>query len=232
MTKGPLEKWLSKKMRLPRHLYDSQCNLTPPNDEWRTWITFEVGAPLHEAGTIPWSDFKKTRKETEDYLSKASILIDGLEAAWLDTYESELIVQELGPPPPPCLNIYIITLKDDHSESVAYVGKTTSDNRFKGGHLAALKLHDPIYKGYEKRIYGYSIWFYVDDQYLPLEWLPSISLAESILDDIESQIIFDLNPPLNTHKRQSNLSALPLLIQVQNDYNLKLLDSHFFFGVR
>ena len=64
------------------------------------------------------------------------------------------MLQEIGEPPFGCYNIYFITIYNEHEEKLVYIGKTDSKkSRFSNGHLAALKLHNPIYNGYNKRVY-------------------------------------------------------------------------------
>ena len=57
-----------------------------------------------------------------------------------------------------------------------YIGKTDSKNsRFLNGHLASLKLHNPIYDRYKKRVYFSTIMLLNESgEYLPLEYITSI----------------------------------------------------------
>ncbi|NLO41999.1 MAG: hypothetical protein GX109_03080 [Bacteroidales bacterium] len=76
---------------------------------------------------------------------------------------------ELGEPPECCYNVYFITTYYDKGERLVYIGKTDSQkSRFVNGHLAALKLHNPKYNMFNKRIYfGTIIFLSKDKKYIP-----------------------------------------------------------------
>ena len=119
--------------------------------------------------------------------------------------EREEILEKLGEPPESSYNIYLITIYDDIGfEKVVYVGKTDGKkSRFQNGHLAALKLHNPKYKAYDKRVYFGTITFIADNEkqdYLPLECFSSKDDIKRFLSDVEKFLIRYFNCELNIQK--------------------------------
>ncbi len=83
------------------------------------------------------------------------------------------------------------------------LGLTSKKSRFSNGHLAALKLHNPIYNGYNKRVYFGTVMFLSDDkEYVPLEFISPYSRAERYLSEMEAYLIERLNPELNKKKEK------------------------------
>jgi len=165
---------------------------------------------------MQWLSLKDARSLTNNYLEEASDLINGLEGGWLDCEEQEWILEEIGGPPIPSLPIYLISCKTHESETLVYVGKTKNTSRFSGGHAAALKLHELKYAGMEKFVYRATAWFYLDDEYIALDWIEPEAIALDLLDSIESQLIFYLQPELNTSKKKKNCTRWDFGIHIQN----------------
>jgi len=215
---SPLSPWIDRSHPLPERFYDPNRSsiIDQPNVDWDVWVGLEEVAELHQASSLKWISFKQSRRRTDEYLSKADPIISGLSGGWLDREEKSMIVEKLGEPPKPCLPIYIISTEEGGKEVIAYVGKTKSNSRFAGGHSAALKLLAPSYSSMIKRIYRCSVWFNFNDEYISLEWIQPESLALKLLDSIESQLIFNFQPPLNTDKKKKDRSVYNFTLQLQN----------------
>ncbi len=222
----PLSAWIKGTHPLPPRFYTPGV-IDVPNSKWSTWLSIEEVAPLYKAKDLSWLGLKESRKKTQDYLSQASDIVNGLEGGWLDKEERLWILEELGEPPSPSLPIYLITVKDDSQEEVVYIGKTENKSRFNGGHSAALKLHAPEYDGKEKKIYRSTIWFHDGNEYLSLDWIQPESLAIELLDSIESQLIFHFQPALNISKKKKNYSKWDFYIHIQNFLEGQFLNDEF-----
>ena len=228
----PLVAWLNRKHPLPERFYNDTI-VDVIDGTWNCWVAIEERQPLHLADRIEWSGLEESRQRTAAYLKEASEIISGLEGGWLDSEESLMVREAIGEPPPPCLPIYFIGTQDkDESANVAYIGITRTNNRFSGGHKAALHLHAPEYQNHVKYIYQASVWFYDDKQYLPLEWLLPSNVANTILESIESQLIYDLRPPMNERKKEKDCATIPLEIHVENFAGDGLAKDHFVYPER
>ncbi len=215
LISSPLFGWLAGIELLPTRFH-SVVEADNDATSWAVSVALDEVLPLHQAASANWQSLKRSRELTSSYLNGADHLIDGLWGGRLDHEESTMIREALGEPPSFCLPIYIITVKDAHSEEVVYVGKTTASTRFRGGHHVALKLLAPEYSGFDKKIYRCSVLLYLRDEYLALEWLDSDRVAESVLDLTESVLIYALQPRLNSAKRRSPRTSKPIHIHVQN----------------
>jgi hypothetical protein len=213
----PLSGWTNRKHNIPRRFHsESEVIDKPDSENWSVWVSLEESSSLHRANEMNWLSLKDSIELTNDYLEKSSILICGLEGGSLDGEEELMIKERIGLPPLPCLPIYIITCKDTEKEEIVYIGKTKSDKRFIGGHTAALKLHDPIYNNKIKTLYRCSIWFYIDNEYIIIDWIRPTELALELLDSIESQLIYHFKPELNISKKNKNYTKWEFTIQIQN----------------
>ena len=138
----------------------------------------------------------------------------------MDNEERYTILEELGEPPLGSYNIYIISVinNKDGNEKVVYIGKTNAQNsRFSNGHLAALKLHNPIYNNHQKKVYFGTIVFVTKEkEYLPLEFISNLRDANILLDKIEKMLISYFQPELNIMSRQYENSPLNTTIHIQN----------------
>ncbi|MCE5180694.1 MAG: GIY-YIG nuclease family protein [Betaproteobacteria bacterium] len=211
----PLSGWLDRRHPIPQRFY-TPGHIDTPSKNWGAWLSIEECNPLHLATEMQWLSLKDARERTQNYLAEASELIRGLDGGWLDRWEQEQIKTELGDPPPPSLPIYLISCVGEEKEELVYVGKTKNTSRFDGGHSAALKLHAPDYINKKKNIYRSTVWFYVDDEYISLDWIQPDKLALELLDSLESQLIYNFQPTLNTHKKKKNLTKWDFQIHIQN----------------
>lgn len=184
-------------------------------------------AELHEAPEMKWISLRESRQNTELYLDAASKLINGLEGGWLDRWEREEILENIGEPPLPSLPIYLITCVDESGEDLVYVGKTKNTSRFNGGHSAALKLHSPKYAGKCKKIYRSTVWFHDGEEYISLDWIQPDTLALDLLDSVESHLIYAFKPDLNTDKKKNNLAKWDFYIHIQNFLDGGFLNDKF-----
>lgn len=212
---NPLEGWLSRKHPIPNRFY-TQGIVDAPNSKWNAWLSIEECSLLHKVNSMNWLSLRQARIQTAHYLDSAAELIGGLEGGWLDREEQLLLINQLGAIPLPSLPIYLISCGEGNDEQLVYVGKTKNTSRFSGGHAVALKLHAPKYQSMPKRVYRSTIWFYFNEEYISLDWIQPEKLALKILDSIESQLIYSLQPALNTHKKKANLALWDFRIHIQN----------------
>lgn len=226
MMHSPLKGWIGREHPLPRRFYESDYEDTVC-EEWSVFVCPEETASLFQANSMNWQSLNESIRITADYLDSAGKLISGLEGAWLDNEERDLILTKLGRPPIPCLPIYLITCGDGNSEELVYIGMTKSDSRFTNGHAAALKLHDPNFDGRKKSIYRCSIWFYFDDEYIAIDWIRPAHLSLALIDSIESQLIFAFQPTLNTSKKKKCYAKWKFVIYMQNFLKGGFLNDHF-----
>jgi hypothetical protein len=169
---------------------------------------------LHEVGKAHWLSLREHRARTMKYVADAIRVLGSDQVEEED--DKKMVIDHLGAPPEPARPLYLVTTKDDGNESVVYVGKTTARNRFSRGHSVALKLLAPEYQHSEKLVYRLSVTVLVNDDHVSLEWLDPIEVAEQVLDDVESLLIYDLQPPLNSQKKRRNLAKHQTGIHIQN----------------
>ncbi|AIQ43420.1 hypothetical protein MKX70_11820 [Paenibacillus sp. FSL R7-0312] len=116
------------------------------------------------------------------------------------------------------------------TEEIAYIGKTNSTKaRFKNGHNATTKLHNPIWEG-DKKIYMAQVNLVIKihefinqtereiEFEMPLEWFHS-SYRDKILNLIEPLLIYRLNPVINIQLKKTvvNQEEINIPIVVIND---------------
>lgn len=214
---SPLSGWTNRRHNIPIRFHcDSDIIDIPDCENWHVWVSIEESSLLHKATEMNWISLKDSINLTNDYLEECSALICGLDGGSLDGEEELMIKEQIGLPPLPCLPIYIITCKDADKEEIVYIGKSKSDNRFTGGHTAALKLHDPKYNNKIKTLYRCSIWFHFNDEYIIIDWIKPLQLALELLESIESQLIYHFKPELNTNKKNKNYTKWEFTIHIQN----------------
>lgn len=211
----PLSSWLNGPHRLPERFYKIGYQ-DQIEDDWSVFITIQEMAPLFEANQMNWISLKEARNNTEEYLNDVSEIINGSICVLVDPKKVELIKSRLGEPPLPSLPLYLISVAKNDEEEVVYVGKTANKNRFSGGHRAALKLHNPKYDGYQKRVYRATVWMHDNSDYISLDWVQPEKLANELLDSIESHLIYSFQPALNTAKKKSDHSKWNFYIHIQN----------------
>jgi len=179
---------------------------------------------MHAIAEAKWFSLSETRRASSTYLKRAEELIDGLWGGTLDSEERDLIKTNLGQPPDFCCPIYIVSVGEGDDEQVVYVGKTCSSTRFANGHRVGLKLHHPKYAHLVKTVYRCSVLLDIHDEYVALEWVDPGTLAERMLDCVESVLIHAMQPELNVAKRRRPAVDLSVHIHVQNYVSSDFLD--------
>ncbi|UOQ51112.1 hypothetical protein [Hymenobacter cellulosivorans] len=194
-------------------------------DDVMIWLGVNHKLPFHE---IALSEnkilgFNESWELNRDYYKKAINIAYEYDGSSLDHEDRADILDQLKEPPNVSHPIYIITIESADVQRVVYVGKTSSDNsRFKSGHSAAIKLLDPIYKDYDKYIYVCQVMLYSEKlgSYLPLEFVGVRKTAEDILDDIESKLINNFKPVLNSQKTKSFVLVYDFTLNINNETDL------------
>ncbi|WOO43759.1 hypothetical protein RY820_10915 [Bacillus subtilis] len=219
----PLEH-LMRRGEIPSLDYYRKDNL---NYEYGFFLGIDIVMPLHKVLDFPAQDLKTSWKTTQDYINKTLTIleeeynedIDEMSPTVdLDGEQIRDIIYQLGNPPVQCYPIYIITTGTDENEKVVYIGKTSSSNhRFAGGHLAALKLNDPKYDGLEKKIYfGCLTFLDSNKEYVPLEWITPYDHSEGLLSSVEACLIYHFKPELNSDHLKENHSRIPITLMIEN----------------
>jgi hypothetical protein len=212
---SPLQGWLDRTDSLTSFI-DLECR--PPSYEYGGFLSLDVVLPVHGSVNLAAESLSTSWTRTHEYVRESLAIIDAEEPLWLDREEVQMIKSKLGEPPPLSYPIYILSVSDDKSERAVYIGKTSSEKgRFRGGHAAITKLHNPKYDGLTKRLYLGGIVLLADDkEYQPLEWVKPLAKAMEILNSIEKQLIYRFQPELNTkHKKHYNVKV-PVSIHIQN----------------
>lgn len=193
MKNQPLKPWIKGNESItPNNFFSNAL----PNLEYGAWISLDIAVELYKANTIDTGYLKKSWNEHHEYIEQVCLLT-GIDEEY---------------------NIYFITIYNEHEEKLVYIGKTDSKkSRFSNGHLAALKLHNPIYNGYNKRVYFGTVMFLSDDkEYVPLEFISPYSRAERYLSEMEAYLIERLNPELNKKKEPLHLLENLSSVLIQN----------------
>lgn len=212
---SPLRPWLNRTTSLPSFKYFEN---TSPILQMGASVIFDYYTPLYKLHKTKARSLSTSWDEHKDYVLNALEIINSDEGGWLDREEVQMIYEECGTPPIACYPIYMFTIKKEEFEEVLYIGKTSSKfSRFSGGHAAAVKIHNPKYDGFEKRVYFGCVTFLDNDFYLPLEWIHPKQLSLALLDSVESQLIYNLKPEFNTQKKKRYLAKYPTSIQIQNN---------------
>jgi hypothetical protein len=225
----PLEPWVKGNTSItPENFYGR----LKPNLEMGAYISIDIEVELYLANTVDTGNLKDSWKLNKEYIERASELT-GADAECgfdLDNEEKRWILDELGEPPRCCYNLYFITIYNEVDEKLVYVGKTDSKKgRFINGHIAALKLHNPKYQRYNKRIYFGTIMFLSEiKEYIPLEFITPYSIAERYLGEMEALLIERLNPELNVKsERMGELKNLSV-VHIQNYSGISSFMNDFF----
>lgn len=224
----PLRPWvIGNSSVTPENFYGN----LEPDFEMGAFVALDVAVDLYLANTVDTGNLRDSWELNREYIEKACE-ITGVSAENgydLDNEEKLWILDELGEPPECCYNLYFITIYNDAEERLVYIGKTDSKkNRFVNGHLAALKLLNPIYQGYSKRIYFGTIMFLSETEYVPLEFITPYNLAEKYLGEMEAFLIDRLNPELNSKsERIGDLENLSV-VHIQNFSNVSMFMHDYF----
>lgn len=209
-----IDAWLDRHFPLPKCF---QVGATPNTSKAPlfAWMGVEEKMYLHEVHRAAWVSLRENTKRTRDYVTNAVKLVGGADQV-TEVGDKIMVIGELGDPPPQSLPIYIISVRKGSDETVVYVGQTTANNRFAGGHSAALRLHAPEYRDTDKIVYRCSVTLALDDDHVALEWVELFSEAQQILNDVESHLIYEFQPPLNSQKKKKNLASRRIGIHIQN----------------
>ena len=223
---SPLQSWIERKDALRGFV---NIDVKQPNHEFGAFLGLDFSVPFHEAGRLEAQSLDASWAKTDLYVRRSLEIIGAQGPLWLDRKEVEMIVSTLGPPPPACYPMYIVTVGTQQDERAVYVGKTSAKvRRFQSGHQVATKLHAPKYDGLQKRIYQGCITLLSDEEdYLPLEWIHPLTSADTILRSAEAQLIYDIQPELNTHHRKTCNASVPIRLHIQNFSGTELLNDHF-----
>lgn len=185
------------------------------------FVAIDHCVPVHQVGGLKAQSLAVGWRSNRKYVYEACEIVRAPEGPpLLGREETGMIIEALGPPPPPCYPLYFVSTRDRQSgvEELVYIGKTSSNqNRFAGGHGVFTKLHDPVFDGHDKRVYlGTVMLMDKAGRYLPLEAVRPLERAEDMLRAIEAQLIFELGPVLNVQARGRPLSRRPIDIHIQN----------------
>lgn len=213
----PLSPWITGNSSVtPNNFYiDNKPDLSLGG-----FIALDGAVDLHLAHTVKTKTLESSWKENQTYIERACKIADtGKENGFdLDGEDKRNILEELGKPPECSYNIYFITIYNENVEKVVYIGKTDSENgRFANGHLAALKLHDPKYSLYQKRVYFGTITLLSENNnYIPLEFITPYDNAKKYLNGAEAFLIDRLKPELNIRREDINFFKEMSQIHIQN----------------
>ena len=216
MSYSGLDMWLSR--RSPLMGFEMPNRI--PLQDTTCWVSINTSTCLHQAGEIRAQSLHEGWSDVQKYMEAALALLGADEPGWLSREDAWEIENELGVPPLVTNPMYFMSVKNQVEERLVYVGKTSlTRSRFSGGHAAITKLHDPRFNGFEKKLYLASLMFHDDFDYLPIEYIREIDRAEKLLSSIEAQIIYDLQPELNTSHRKSFGSHWPIQVMFENSVN-------------
>jgi hypothetical protein len=220
MRQKMLEPWLKGNESItPRNFISNNS----PCFEFGAYIGIDEYTEMYKANEFDSGNLQTSWNETREYIEQALAIVnrnldDVEDDLYLDNEEKWRILEKLGEPPLCSYNIYIISIYNETEEKVVYIGKTDAKNsRFSNGHLAALKLHNPIYDGYKKRVYFGTLMFLDKKKnYLPLEYVAPLEESKKILGYSEAILINYFKPELNI--QMLNIENIPIrpVFQIQN----------------
>ncbi|MGM3160257.1 hypothetical protein ACS25C_05650 [Dickeya undicola] len=224
----PLQAWYEGRKCLSLRFFGQNVSDNPSND-WCAWLSIQECCPLHQVNSLSWVGLHEARKNTTSFLEKVRDEFNGELPVLIYGEKKEIIKKKFGIPPKPSLPIYLISCSnmDDTNEHIVYVGKTVNSKRFIGGHSAALKLLNPKYNNMKKRLYRATPWFYDGKDYISLDWINPTSLAVELLDFIESHLIYNLKPELNTSKKKNEDTRHYFYLHIQNFLSTGFLNDKF-----
>lgn len=220
----PLQAWFEGRKFLSHRFSGQNCSDNPSSD-WEAWLSIQECCPLHQVNSLNWVGLHEARKNTDSFLGNVKSEFNGKLPIFIHEKERVIIEKKIGIPPKPSLPIYLISCSDmdDTNEHIVYVGKTVNSKRFIGGHSAALKLLDPKYNNMKKRIYRATPWFYDGKDHISLDWISPTSLAIELLDFIESHLIYNLKPELNTSKKKMKIHVILFIFTFRTFYQQAFL---------
>lgn len=226
----PLSPWVKgNKSVTPQNFYTG-FNSCFPNG---AFISLDIAIDLYLANIVETGNLFDSWHENREYIERACEISGVSEDNDydLDHEEKYWILNELGEPPECCYNLYFITIYDDNREDLVYIGKTDSKkSRFNNGHLAALKLHNPKYNSFNKRVYFGSVTFLSENyDYIPLEFINPYNDAKNYLDEMEALLISHFKPELNARNEKTKIIN-SVNVHIQNFSNVsRFLNDYFVF---
>jgi len=182
------------------------------------WISLDTVVEAHTIRNLSAQSFEQAWQTCQDWVARCHQIMGARISNWLDKEQRQAILEDVGPPPNPCYPIYIFSLGEGSTESAVYVGRTSARHgRFAGGHAACTKLLHPRYDGYRKRVYlGCVSLVNPKGGYLPLEWVQPLHEAQRLLESIEAQLIYSLQPKFNVQAKKRSRASSAFVIQIQN----------------
>lgn len=225
----PLEPWIMGNGSItPENFYGK----LKPDLKMGAYISLDKAVDLYLANTVDTGNLRDSWRLNKEYIEKVCKItgVDEENGFDLDNEEKRWILDELGEPPECCYNLYFITIYNEIEEKLVYVGKTDSKkSRFVNGHLAALKLHNPMYNVYNKRIYFGTIMFLSEmKEYVPLEFITPYNLAEKYLGEMEAFLIDRLNPELNVKSERIGEMEELGVVHIQNFSDVTMFIHDYF----
>jgi hypothetical protein len=223
----PLMRWLSRRnyyLKSPLFIAHEDYKLD------RAHLVILHKLPVHAIAEVELQPFDSTWENTLKYINDACDLLKRPRPGRSpSTLEAQAIISALGLPPLRCYALYLIAVGSGLGERVVYIGQTNSKtHRFKAGHHALTALHHPKYANVEKNFYltGFEIED-DDDHIFPIEWIHPPEWRQEVLTSIEGQLIFELQPELNSKYRRSSNPAHDLPIVVHNNVSSLLRNTKF-----
>lgn len=233
MRQSMLSPWIKGNESItPRNFLEP----SDPNFEMGAFIEIGEYTDLHKVREFYSGNLESAWLKTREYIEQAlGLALYSLEDAdegedfSLDNEAKAWINIKLGEPPLASYNIYIITIYNDKEEKIVYIGKTDAKkSRFSNGHLAALKLHNPIYDDYKKRVYfGTAIFLDKNKDYLPLEYITPLEKAKELLSFTEKILINHFKPELNTQNIDIK-DPISTIFHIQNFTDTTLFEGDVF----
>jgi hypothetical protein len=228
---SPFDHWLSGKGEL--HPF---VEVTPKalDLDKGVLVAIETRVPIHESYRIGESVFRRSWAAAHSYLANVERILGCVPKLLTQDQLAQMTKNNLGRPPQWSYPLYLIAISkpgavdpyvmerskqleaeygaiakivipDDHR--LVYVGKKASGDRFRDGHKAITKLHHPTYREYDKWVFEARVTVKTQaGATLPLEWVRDRSAAERLLYNIESQLIYFLQPELNEDGKETLLS--------------------------
>lgn len=228
----PLVPWIKGNESVtPRKFY---CNFKPCF-EMGALFSLDIAVDLYLANTVDMGNLYDSWNKNKKYIERVCEIayVNGENKYDLDHEEKGWILKELGEPPQCCYNLYFVSVYNETEEKLVYVGKTDSKkSSFANGHLEALKLHDPKYNEYCKRVYFGTIMFLSKEkEYVPLEFIEPFSEAERYLSEMEAFLIAWFNPELNIKSEKIGEMRDLGVVHIQNfSEKLTFLNDYMVYG--
>lgn len=189
-------------------------------------FALEIGSPteVYNSGPLPAQSFSIKKRAVTEYIRRAKNFLKRSNGnGWMLTAaDRQRLIDEVGAPPEPVCPIYFITAESASEKKIVYVGKTAGKTgRFEGGHLAISKLHNPIYDGTVKRIYMASAFVRIEaTEWVNLELIQPFERAEFYLSEIELNLIYRLQPVLNTIGKTTLDAKASHLVGIRDPYQM------------